>query len=345
MPMNNARQNHSSVTLNDGRVIVIGGNDTLGYGVSTNEVFNPTNNQWVAIAPLLDSQTGGSIVLLKDGRILNTGGGKYGGPHASEIYDPVADAWTYSGYPIGYHECRCAIVLNDGRVLTAGGAPPPNTTTELSSSEVYDPATGQWAATGPLNFPASGALVLLNDGRAFAAGGGNYNSAEVFDPILNTWLPVAPPLIQVKGSANVVLSSGQVLLAGGVLPNGLATSVSQLYDPTSNTWSMTAGSLTAPSGGGVAALLPDGSVLMVGGSDNTSGVRISSGITQIYDPSTGLWVRGPDSPDAASGPQLSKLQNGNLLVTGGLNINNSVPGLISFGTDYLLVTNIAAIYQ
>ena len=68
-------------------------------------------------------------------------------------------------------------------VLAAGG-----NDIELSSAELYDPATGTWSATGSLNNGRGDhTATLLPNGMVLAAGGGRHgglllSSAELYDP-------------------------------------------------------------------------------------------------------------------------------------------------------------------
>jgi hypothetical protein len=62
------------------------------------------------------------------------------------------------------------VILPDGWVLAAGGIDPAYKVT--AASELYDPATGTWHATGKLAVGAMGSVVQpLRDGRVLIAGG------------------------------------------------------------------------------------------------------------------------------------------------------------------------------
>ena len=80
-----------------------------------------------------------------------------------------------------------------------------------------------------------------------------------------------------------LLPSGKVLIAGGyerALPDMILASA-ELYDPTAGTFSP-AGSMTTPRARHSAVLLPDGRVLIVGGSGDLS--------AEIYDPAAGTFT-------------------------------------------------------
>ena len=64
----------------------------------------------------------------------------------------------------------------------------------LATAELFDPATGNWMTTDPLNFARSGAAAItLADGRILVVGSGGgetgvsvdegaFDSAEIYDP-------------------------------------------------------------------------------------------------------------------------------------------------------------------
>src|SRR5439155_7773717 len=79
---------------------------------------------------------------------------------------------------------------------------------------------------------------------------------------------------------STLLTNGKVLVAGGGMFDRDSTRISsaELYDPLTRTFSPT-GNLTTARAWHAATLLPDGKVLLVGGSED--------GSAEVYDPSTG----------------------------------------------------------
>jgi WD40 repeat protein len=93
-----------------------------------------------------------------------------------------------------------------------------------------------------------------------------------------------------------VLPNGRVLITGG----GSDSAKSELYDPVTGKWRIT-GSLIAARNGHTATLLPDGRVLIVGGSDggdSRTGISRAVSSAELYDPATETWsnVEAPASP-------------------------------------------------
>ena len=65
-----------------------------------------------------------------------------------------------------------ATLLPNGKVLVAGGCI--MAVDDLSSAELYDPATGTWTATGSLGTARYGhTATLLPNGKVLVAGGDN----------------------------------------------------------------------------------------------------------------------------------------------------------------------------
>jgi N-acetylneuraminic acid mutarotase len=98
-----------------------------------------------------------------------------------------------------------------------------------------------------------------------------------------------------------------VLVVGGWNDNRLNSA--ELYDPASGTWSGT-GSLNIARNDHTATLLPNGKVLVAGGSGLNS--------AELYDPATGTWSVTGSLNIARVGHTATLLPNGKVLVAGGL---------------------------
>ena len=132
------------------RVLNVGG---AGDGVFENRAeiinFSDATPQWNLVAPMTKRRYQGVSVLLPDGKVLVAGGGAGGDTNDNahldaEMYDPVANTWSYAGtasIPRMYHSV--GILLPDGRVFVGGSNPhdtlDPNEHQVEERIEIYSP--------------------------------------------------------------------------------------------------------------------------------------------------------------------------------------------------------------
>jgi hypothetical protein len=115
-----------------------------------------------------------------------------------------------------------------------------------------------------------------------------------------------------------LLPDGRVLIAGGMVENGIFLNSAELFDPAKGTFVATA-SMQSRRVGHSATLLPNGKVLIAGGLAG----RVSEGgpgnvaTTEIYDPATGRFTPGPPMSTPRAGHAAVLLVNGKVLVAGG----------------------------
>ncbi|MCL7487515.1 MAG: MBG domain-containing protein [Desulfobulbaceae bacterium] len=94
------------------------------------------------------------------------------------------------------------------------------------------------------------------------------NSAELYNPVEETWSVVNPPPAAARFfHAATLLGDGRVLVAGGYNNTKGYLSSAELYDPATDTWSP-AGDLTPARRFHSATLLGDGRILIAGGNYN-----------------------------------------------------------------------------
>jgi N-acetylneuraminic acid mutarotase len=191
--------------------------------------------------------------------------------------------------------------------------------------------TDSWTTTGDLPTPGSLAgqhdgPVVLADGTVLVAGGADAASvplarAATYDPTAGRWTATGALHTARKLHTVTLLADGKVLVAGGtgagsqfpLPPLGTA----EVYDPAAATWTGT-GDLQVPRFGHSAVLLPDGSVLVAGGTAVRSGQSVTAlNSAERWDPAAGTWTEVAAMTDARTGHPAVLLGNGRVLVVGG----------------------------
>ncbi len=317
-----ARYNHTATLLPNGKVLVTGGYN--GSGVFADAaLFNPTNGIWEVVTGVLtDGRMSHSATLLANGQVLVVGGVAGDGQPLSsaELFNPASGSWSLAGQLSMARRVHTASLLPDGRLLVAGGHNGYQQTDDYHprTAEVFDPATGAWAAT-PNNMTAARAshtATLLPNGKVLAAGGWNANNtamlstAELYDPTAATWVATGNNMTTARASHTAtLLPTGKALVAGGDAAGNRA----DLYDPPAGTWAAT-GTLNTPrKGGHTATLLPTGKVLVTGGTNN-SGVLANA---ELFNPTNGTWTPTGPLRTARQFHTATALPSGRVLVTGG----------------------------
>ncbi len=329
-----ARYTHTATLLPNGKVLVAGGFNT-GYLTSA-ELYDPAGGTWSTTGTLAAARSNQTATLLPSGSVLvaagfngaNTGTAKY--LASAELYDPASGNWTGTGSLGASRAAHTATFLPNGKVLVAGGVETNASGGGLKSAELYDPASGNWAATGSLATGRAGhTATLLSNGKVLVAGAGfnSLASAELYDPASGTWTATGSLANGRSSHTATLLPNGKVLVAGGSQPSANhgdpeALESAELYDPASGVWSET-GSLAAARYSHTATLLPNGKVLVAGGV-NANGFPASA---ELYNPATGSWTPADSLKTPRSNATATLLPNGKVLVAGGYDTNNNHIGV------------------
>lgn len=270
--------------LDDGRVIMVGGQDGSDPGSFTNAIpwvktYSGANDAWQWLDDM-QHEAGRwypGLARLADGSLLVMGGGQ--APDAArtdtcERFDLQTQTWSYTGSMLSPAEFPPCALLHTGEVLATWWPP-----------QLYDPVNGSWQPTGNFNQPNRGwpghsdhSLVVLADGRALALGvlsGPDDNTVmgEIYDPAAETWsLTSNPDLVRFQSEV-VQLPDGRILVAGGEteapsppVPEVLGiVTWCDLYDPVADSWRRVADMNWFREYHAVTLLVPDGRVLTTGG--------------------------------------------------------------------------------
>ena len=275
---------------------------------------------WTATGGMLAARTNHTATLLRDGKVLVTGGGDRDAGlilASAELYDPDTGSWAATGSMTEARWSHTATLLPDGKVLVTGGFASSSSFATLASAELYDPDTGAWVATGSMEGTrAIHTATLLADGKVLVAGGTSGEisyledyvplaSAELYDPDTGSWAATGSMIEAVRGPATL-LADGRVLVVAHP----------ELFDPKTGSWTAT-GSMVEGRGSSTSTLLLDGTVLATGGA---GGPAIFDS-AEVYDPRTGSWTTAGRMTEYRTGQTATLLPDGRVLVAGG-----AVPG-------------------
>ena len=184
--LNQARAAHVQVLLNDGRVLIAGGEaaDNPFTPLDSAEIFDPADQSFTVVAPMASARSFARAVLLPNGNVLVTGGQDLDANDNLvfrddvEIYDPVANTWTTLGSTMAAGRSgHFVAIAPDGNAVVLGGV------NGTASGEVLNLLTNQFgpAATPPSTAHFLTAGATLADGRPIAFGGFESLGVTIYD--------------------------------------------------------------------------------------------------------------------------------------------------------------------
>ena len=217
-----------------------GGSGSGGPGTTSFvDVFSQVEgNFWYGTSSLYYARERHTATLLQTGDVLVVGGEDNGFIHnTSEAY--YQGSWSYPVTMNAPREDHTATLLNDGSVLITGGHDGAGPT---ATAEIYVPSGGSgsgggggvWVLTAPMSTPRTHhTAALLPDGTVIVAGGSNGTTAlataEIYDPVAQTWSPALPMNVARSEATGTMLTSGGWVVAGGVDDTSNATPTADVY--------------------------------------------------------------------------------------------------------------------
>lgn len=238
LSMNDHHSEHKAVLLQNGNVIITGGNHS-----SIIDLYNPKMNKFTSYGyycspPELKENKNLTLdrqgaILLKDDKILVAGGGgcdktdnyssqvKIVDLHSNKIYT-TANMLNGRGYPT-------ITLLKDGKVLVSGNY------RYLKNLEIYDPSKGLFNSAGEMDERGGYTATLLPNGKVLFAGGSagygtsthSLGSMYIYNPNMQSYTFLGNMKRKRAGQTATVLKDGSVVFIGGTGHRDI-----EIYKPT-----------------------------------------------------------------------------------------------------------------
>ena len=325
--MASERADHTATLLsggaNDGKVLVVGADAGMA------ELFDPATGTFSATGRMETGRVFHTATRLASGKVLIAGGsGDSVNLSSAELFDPASGTFTRTATDMKQVRTQhTATLLNDGTVLITGGTDAGGNPT--ATAELFDPATQTFTFTGNLKAPRSSHTATrlvggANDGKVLVVGGDGVGTAELFDPATGTFAATGSMTTSRFNHTATLLNSGLVLIAGGQGGDGnIPVASAELFEPATGTFALTTGEMNDPRAAHTATLLSNGQVLITGGFEYVSAVRVLSA-AELFDPATGQFALTADLTNIRQFHAATRLANGKVLVTGGYDLNGVI---------------------
>lgn len=218
---------YASAVLNDGRVLVVGGEYISGTNTEDNtaEIYDPVKNEWSNYpAPPWPEIGDAACVVLPDGKVML---GSLA-DNKTAILDPTTNTWSAGPPKLSTSAEESWVLMPDGSVVTVNCDPQ-----RVQKAELFVPSAtgGSWVDAGrpPVDLVEAdseeiGPGVLTDDGRALfvgATGHTAYYTPSTTPGKVGTWAagPDLPKgadgkLAIAKDAPGTLLPNGHVILTG-----------------------------------------------------------------------------------------------------------------------------------
>ena len=221
------RYEHKATLLPNGQVLITGGfSQKENYQIPPQaELYDPASGQSTTTGAMLHACADHTATLLRNGRVLITGGRNSIYYSRAELYDPAGGAFGDTGKMAYERWDHTATVLPSGKVLVTGGwgIGSGRIYNFLSSAETYDPGSGTFTEVGAMNTGRGGHTeTLLPSGKVLVIGGwgGELNDqvlsgTEIYDPDSGSFAVTGSMAVARVAHTATLLPNGKVLIVGG----------------------------------------------------------------------------------------------------------------------------------
>jgi Galactose oxidase, central domain len=272
-----------AAVLPDGRAFIAGGWDgTKKFVQKTSLIFDPATNTTTPSGSLAHPRNFPAVAEVPGGFLFAGGFNDASGSLVwAEIFHVDSGTFKATGKMASPRELFSATALPDGRVVVMGGLSAVGLKVQ-ATAEIYDPAAGVFSPGGALLHPRFGQATLYVPAvkRVLVVGGKTTGpGGDVFVPEAEWFDPEAPAAMAFTA----------------------------------------AGALGTPRDRATASFLPDGRVIVAGGSNAKDGTLSS---TEIFDPATSAFAAGPAMGTRRMAHAATPLGDGHIVMTGGWSDSN-----------------------
>jgi peroxiredoxin/N-acetylneuraminic acid mutarotase len=214
-------------------------------------------------------------------------------------YDPAADSWKALA-PLPTKRGAAVAAEVGGKIYVIGGATTVDGSKEpfftfmgaakdLSTNEVYDPATNKWESRKPMAVPRNHAFAAAVKGKIYVIAGRtghgfimsatNTNAVEAYDPVADMWSGPLERIPNARSGGGCGTDGRRIYVAGGEVTTAAIAGAFrgvEAYDPALNIW-ITLPSMPLPRHGVAGAVIGNEFHLV-------SGMVQSSGSMSFLDP-------------------------------------------------------------
>ena len=287
----------SALTLPTGEIFVFGGLDEQDPQVvsTITELIDPLTGDARTLAQRLPGRLHHTVTLGWADRLVVAGGVVWDGSgfrstDRVDVYLPYRHEWIPAAPLLQARSDHGAAPLPGGAVLVTGGN---FNQRPLASSEIYDPRTDSWRDAAPLPHPRIRfSIAALPDGRVLVAGGLSQlgvplATSVIYEPAQDRWVNGPDMSVARVQHAAVALPNGDILFVGGQFG---ASNTAERFDAARYIFTF-AGTLVRPRLVQQAAALPDGRVVVTGGSLEVPGRQdwVPVADAEIWSPATNTW--------------------------------------------------------
>jgi hypothetical protein len=283
--------------MQDGRVLVAGGTtvpDNASAALRTAEIYDRPSDTVTAVTSMMSApRWQNSAVTLLTGKVLVVGGACAvnqmpactADQTSADLFDPVSNSFTPTAMRLNQPRIYTrAVLMVDGRVFIASG--------NDATVEIYDPASDSFTLVPHAQAHVYGFVVRLRDGRVLLGGGdGGVTAAELYDTDSGSFTS-ANAMVQSRSMLTAhTLPDGRVAVVGGASNSagGIVDPLASIeyFNPATNSFTAASYALATARCWHAAALVRDGTILVMGGYTLHNACSSSVATVEVLDPVAG----------------------------------------------------------